>query len=159
MMSMSMLVHKFVSVFRCKSRLCPCASLLYSRAGNSLIGFPSESLIFCPKMSEWSIHSKKLAIHSFFTHSLIFGERPERFAQDRSFPLSDVSESLMVAHFWWASWAIRRVGHRVLLRCERIVLLRSFKARNILLRSFFEFLATYETQKNDAFFCVLFLRK
>ena len=50
-----------------------------------------------------------------------------------------------------------RVGHRVLLRSERIVLLRSFKARNVLLRSFFELLATYETQKNDAFFCVLFL--
>ena len=42
-----------------------------------------------------------------FTHSLIFGERPERFAHDRSFPLSDLSESLMVAYFWWATWAIR----------------------------------------------------
>ena len=51
-----------------------------------------------------------------------------------------------------------RVGHCVLFRSERIVLLRSFKARNVLLRSFFEFLATYETQKNNAFFCVLFLR-
>ena len=52
-----------------------------------------------------------------------------------------------------------RVGHRVLLRSERIVLfnlLHSFKARNILLCSFFKSLATYETQKNDAFFCVLF---
>ena len=55
-------------------------------------------------------------------------------------------------------WGIDRVGHRVLLRSERIILLHSFKARNILLRSFFEFLATYETQKNDALFCVLFLR-
>ena len=45
-----------------------------------------------------------------------------------------------------------RVGYCVLLRSECIVLLRSFKARNVLLRSFFEFLATYETQKNDAFF-------
>ena len=42
-----------------------------------------------------------------FTHSLIFGERPERFAHNCSFPLSDLSESLMVAHFWWATWAIR----------------------------------------------------
>ena len=41
-----------------------------------------------------------------FTHSLIFGERPERFAHDRSFPLSDLSKLLMVAHFWWATWAI-----------------------------------------------------
>ena len=35
-----------------------------------------------------------------FTHALIFGERPERFTHNRSFPLSDLSESLMVAHFW-----------------------------------------------------------
>ena len=45
-----------------------------------------------------------------------------------------------------------RVGHRILFRSERIVLLHSFKERNILLGSFFEFLATYETQKNNAFF-------
>ena len=37
------------------------------------------------------------------SNSLIFGERPERFAYDRSFPQSDLSESLMVAHFWWAT--------------------------------------------------------
>ena len=43
-----------------------------------------------------------------------------------------------------------RVGHRVLFRSECIVLLRSFKERNVLLHSFFEFLATYENQKNDA---------
>ena len=29
-----------------------------------------------------------------FTHSLFFGERPERFAHDRSFLLSDLSELL-----------------------------------------------------------------
>ena len=45
-----------------------------------------------------------------------------------------------------------RVGHCVFLCSERIVLLHSFKERNILLSSFFEFLAAYETQKNDAFF-------
>ena len=33
-----------------------------------------------------------------------------------------------------------------------------FKGRNVLLRFFFKFSATYETQKNDAFFFVLFLR-
>ena len=32
--------------------------------------------------------------------SLIFGEQPELFAHDHSFPLSDLSELLMVAHFW-----------------------------------------------------------
>ena len=51
-----------------------------------------------------------------------------------------------------------RVGHTILFRSERYVLFRSFKERNILFRSFFEFLATYETQNNDAFFSVLFLR-
>ena len=50
-----------------------------------------------------------------------------------------------------------RVGHRVLLHYERVVLLRSFKARNILLHSCFKFLATYETQKNNVLlFCILF---
>ena len=51
-----------------------------------------------------------------------------------------------------------RVGHRVLFRSERSVLFCSFKEHNILFRSFFEFLATYETLKNDAFFSILFLR-
>ena len=41
-----------------------------------------------------------------FTHSLIFGEQPERFAHDCSFLLNNLSELLMVAHFWWATWAI-----------------------------------------------------
>ena len=64
--------------------------LMYSthRAGNSLIGFQSKSLIFCPKMSEWGIRSK----NELFTHSLIFGERPERFAP--------------IAHLIWAKSAI-----------------------------------------------------
>ena len=48
---------------------------------------------------------------------------------------------------------ISRVGHCVLLRSECIVLLLSFKAhKNVILRFFLKFLATYETQKNDAFF-------
>ena len=74
----------------------------FSRAGNSLIGFPSESLVFYPKKIEWAIRSK----NERFTHSLIFGERPERFTHDRSFHLSNLSELLMVAHFCWATWAI-----------------------------------------------------
>ena len=45
-----------------------------------------------------------------FTHLLILGERPERFAQNCSFPLSDLSKSLMGTHLWWATWAIR--SHR-----------------------------------------------
>ena len=42
---------------------------------------------------------------------------------------------------------IGRVGHRFLFRSECIGLLRSFKECNLLLCSFFEFLATYKTQK------------
>ena len=34
------------------------------------------------------------------THSFIFGERPEQFAHHRSFPMSDLCESLMIAYFW-----------------------------------------------------------
>ena len=70
-----------------------------TRAGNSLIGFP--------------IRSKKWAIHSFaqknewFTHSLISSEQPERIAHGPSFVLSDLNNSLRVAHFLWATWAIR----------------------------------------------------
>ena len=36
-------------------------------------------------------------------------------------------------------WLLPRVGHHILLCYERIVLLLSFKERNVLLRSFFEF--------------------
>ena len=37
---------------------------------------------------------------------------------------------------------LTRVGHRVLLHSERIILLRSFKEHNVLLRPFLEFLVT-----------------
>ena len=38
--------------------------------------------------------------------SFISSERPERIAHDRSFPLSDLSDSVTVAHLSWAIWAI-----------------------------------------------------
>ena len=63
-------------------------------------GLGIRSLVFqanrscLPKNEQISDSLKK---NERFTHSLIFGEQ---FAHDRSFPLSDVSESLMVAHFW-----------------------------------------------------------
>ena len=61
------------------------------RAGNSLIGFLSKSLVFCKKVSEWSICSfahflwanGRSLLVSDLSNSLtllIFGERPERFA-------------------------------------------------------------------------------
>ena len=52
--------------------------MFFTRAGNSLIWFPSESLVFCQKMSSWAIHSKKWAI----PHS-------------RSFDLSEMSDEQM----------------------------------------------------------------
>ena len=85
------------------------------RAGNSLISFLSESLVFCQKVSEWAIRSKKWAIRSFLVsdlsdsltisnflwatwanslRSLIFGERPERIAQGCSVLVSNLSDSL-----------------------------------------------------------------
>ena len=79
--------------------------LQYSKAGNSLIGFPSESLVFCSKMSEWAIHSRKRVIHSFSHHfcwvtwaicsrSLISSERCEWIVQGRSFLVSNLSDLL-----------------------------------------------------------------
>ena len=60
------------------------------RAGNSLIGFPSESLVFWPKISKWAIRSKKLAIHSFAHFWWVtWGIRSHR-----SFLVSDLSDSL-----------------------------------------------------------------
>ena len=41
---------------------------------------------------------------------LISSERPERFAHGRSFVLSDLSESLTVAHLIWAKWANERMS-------------------------------------------------
>ena len=75
-----------------------------SRAGNSLIGFPSKSLDFCPKMSEWAIRSKKWVIHSsahfwwakwaIRSRLLISSKRPEQIAHGRSFLVSEMSNSL-----------------------------------------------------------------
>ena len=39
--------------------------------------------------------SRQLSNPEQFAHFLFFGERPERLAHDRSFPLSHVSESLI----------------------------------------------------------------
>ena len=85
------------------------------RAGNSLIWFPSESLVFCPKMSEWAIHSKKCLIHSFAlflwatwairSWSLISSERCEQIAHGRSFFVSDLSDSLTWLRGNERSWA------------------------------------------------------
>ena len=64
------------------------------RVGNLLIGFLSESLVFCAKNERFAQKNEQ------FNHSLIFGAIS-------SFIMSDLSESLTVAHFSWGTWAIR----------------------------------------------------
>ena len=66
--------------------LCLVAS--HSRVGNSLIGFLSKSLVFCKKLAieQFAQKSNNLFIHSFL--------------------VSNLSKTLMVVHFWWATWAI-----------------------------------------------------
>ena len=81
--------------------------ILSSRALKSSSYFPIRPILptplsaflarFLPKNERMSDSIKKTSdslIPSFF------GERPERFAHNRSFPLSNLSKSLMVAHFW-----------------------------------------------------------
>ena len=56
---------------------------------------------------------------------LIFGERPEWFAHDLSFLLSDLSESLIIAHLSCATWAIRSLRSEEM--SESIASLKKFK--------------------------------
>ena len=90
-----------------------------SRVGNSLIGFLSESLVFCKKMSKWAIWSL-----------LIFGEQPERlthishqkwgneriahFFKNLLKKRKNTSKNTILVNFFWAirsyahlSWATR----------------------------------------------------
>ena len=57
------------------------------------------------KTSDSLIHSFLVSNLSNSLSSLIFGERPERFAHSHSFDISDRSDSLTVAHLSWAIWA------------------------------------------------------
>ena len=82
-------LHCLCLLFHCLN--CHCI-----RAGSSLIGFLSKSLVFCEKMSKWVIHSQ----------SLIYLERSEQITHSRSFDISDLSNLLMVALLIWATWAI-----------------------------------------------------
>ena len=96
------------------------------RARNLLIGFPSESPAFCPKMSNWAIPSKTRTNHSFAhfwwatwaicSQSLISSERCERIAHGGSFLVSNLSDLLislifgerpeLLAHIAQRKWAI-----------------------------------------------------
>ena len=75
------------------------------RVGNSLLSFLSELLVFCQKNERMSNLLKKVSnslIRSFLVSDLsdslmdahFFGERPERFAHSRSFLVSDLSDLL-----------------------------------------------------------------
>ena len=108
------------------------------RAGNSLFGFPSESLIFCPKMSEWAIRSKKLAIHSFALFwwatwaicsrlLIISSERCMQIAHGCSFLVTDLSDLLIFgdrperfAHIAQRKWAIVSASLTSLTKKEEI---------------------------------------
>ena len=66
--------------------------------------FSEQSACFLPKSEQMSNLLEKV---SDLLRSLIFGERLERIPHGSSFLVSDLSETLTVAQFWWASWAIR----------------------------------------------------
>ena len=66
------------------------------RTGNSLFSF---------LRNEWFAQKSK-----WFAHSLIFGEQPEWFTHCHSFLVRNLSESLIVAHFWRGTRAIRLHG-------------------------------------------------
>ena len=96
---------------------------IITRAGNSLNGFLSKSPAwkFAHRFSEQIPHFlpnneemwNSLQKNERFAHSLIFGERPEGFAHDRSFLVSNLSDSLtsltrkrgneQITHLSWAT--------------------------------------------------------
>ena len=49
-------------------------------------------------------------------NSLIYHEQPEQITHGRSFVMSDLSDSLMVTHLSWATWAI---GSQSIICLER----------------------------------------
>ena len=95
---------------------CSCLFVLPSsfvRVGNSLIGFSSESLVFCEQKSERVIHFKKRENRS---QSLFCKEGGEQFALGRSFLKSNESKSLpslfkkeWLSTEWWEGLAL---GHK-----------------------------------------------
>ena len=89
-------------------------------------------------MSKWAIRSKS----EWFAHLLIFGERPQRFVHDSWFLLSNLSESVTVAHYPWATWAIRS-----LLRSDEMSKSFSFFTvktyKNTIFSNFFERIAHF----------------
>ena len=81
------------------------------RAGNSLIGFLSDSMVFCEPKSNLHVKmSKPLLL-------LFFHERPEWITHGRSFVKSNGSKWLTVALLFRSTWVIRS---RSLFKKERL---------------------------------------
>ena len=84
--------------------------------------------------NEWFTHFSNKNFFRFFkpnifersANSLISSEWPEQVAHSRSFVLSDLSDLLTVAHFLWATWAIRSRSLICLELSEQIAHSRSF---------------------------------
>ena len=87
-----------------------------SRVGNLLISFLSDLSFFAKKLAHERFTNIRV-ICSFAllwwvtwvnrSQSLFSHEWPERFAHGRSFVMSDLNNSLTVAHVSWAIWAKR----------------------------------------------------
>ena len=81
------------------------------RVGNSLIGFLSDSMVFCEPKSNLHVKMSKLLL------LLFFHERPEWITHCRSFVKSNGSKWLTVALLFRSTWVIRS---RSLFKKERL---------------------------------------
>ena len=112
-------------VFLCANRsfFTKKAIALFTLLHMSVLGIRSSvfwaNCSFLPKNERMSNSLK----NKRFAHSIIICEHPERFAHGCSFFVSDLSESLMVAHFWRATLAI--CSHRSFLVSDLSDLLTS----------------------------------
>ena len=83
----------------------------FAHGRSFLVSDLSESLIlFSLKKRIQNIQKTKILAtkkNLWIANWLIYHERPERFAHSHSFDMSDLSNSLTVAHLSWAIWANR----------------------------------------------------
>ena len=103
--------------------------------------FSEQIARFLKKMSDWLKKTSDSLICSF----LVSIEQPERIAHGCSFLVSDLSESLMVAHFWWVTWAIR--SHRSFLVSDLSDLLTSLIKKGVMSESLIFFKRTKNVLK------------
>ena len=104
------------------------------RVVNSLIGFLSEKLVLCKKWANEHFAKKNRALCSFL--------------------VSDLCDLLTVAHFWWATWAIReRFAHMAVLKRanERMAHLKK-KLTKKLLKTYIKYDFIQKIWANCSFF-------